>query len=122
VPNVPNAFDTLLNDLNERLSKGKGVAVHCRAGIGRSAIIAASLLTRNGCSAEAAFSAIQKARGIPVPDTPDQRRWVEQYSLGGPQQCPITRLAQLLAIDCSFLFDRLNSPIANNRNENHQRK
>jgi|SRR5690348_10037781 len=79
VPDSPS-FDTFLGDLNEHLSKGQRVAVHCRAGIGRSAIIAACLLTRNGLSAEAAFSAIQKARGIPVPDTPEQRRWVEEFS------------------------------------------
>ena len=80
VPATMNAFDAFLNDLNKRLSKGKRVAVHCRAGIGRSAIIAACLLSQNGLSAEAAFSAIQKARGILVPDTPEQRRWVERYS------------------------------------------
>ena len=77
---VSPSFDTFLGDLNEHLSKGRRVAVHCRAGIGRSAIIAACLLTWNGLSAEAAFSAIQKARGIPVPDTLEQRRWVEEFS------------------------------------------
>lgn len=71
VPASLNAFDTLLNSLNNDLGKGKRVAVHCRAGIGRSAIIVACLLMRNGFSADVAFRAIAKARGIPVPDTPD---------------------------------------------------
>lgn len=79
VPASPS-FDTFLRDVNERLTKGERVAVHCRAGIGRSAIIAACLLMRNGLSPEAAFAEIEKARGISVPDTPDQRRWVEEYS------------------------------------------
>lgn len=79
VPGTANAFDTFLRDLSAHLGKGKRVAIHCRAGIGRSAIIAACVLTRNGLSAEAAFSAIEKARGVPVPDTPEQRRWVEEH-------------------------------------------
>lgn len=79
VPTNPS-FDTFLRNVNEHLTKGERVAVHCRAGIGRSAIIVACLLMRNGLSAEAAFAAIQKARAIPVPDTPEQRRWVEEYS------------------------------------------
>jgi protein-tyrosine phosphatase len=80
VPASLNEFKTLLDHLNESLVKGKRVAIHCRAGVGRSSLIVACLLVRNGLSAEAAFLAIEKARGTPVPDTPDQRRWVERYA------------------------------------------
>jgi protein-tyrosine phosphatase len=79
VPTSESEFEKLLNSVSEALANGKGVAIHCRAGIGRSSLIAASVLIRNGLSAEAAFDAIKKARGIPVPDTLDQRRWVERY-------------------------------------------
>jgi protein-tyrosine phosphatase len=69
----------LLNSLKISLAQGKSVGVHCRAGIGRSSLIAASLLIQAGLSAEAAFLSIQKSRGCPVPDTAEQRQWVERY-------------------------------------------
>jgi hypothetical protein len=43
-------------------------------------MIVASALIRNGLSVDSAFSAIQEARGCSVPDTPEQRQWVERYS------------------------------------------
>jgi protein-tyrosine phosphatase len=55
---------------------GKPVAIHCRAGIGRSSIMAAAMLVNDGISPDAALAAIAKARGLPVPDTDAQRRWV----------------------------------------------
>jgi protein-tyrosine phosphatase len=61
------------------LAEGKAVGVHCRAGIGRSSLIAAALLIQNGVSPETAFLTIQEARGCPVPDTVEQRNWVERY-------------------------------------------
>lgn len=53
--------------------------MHCRAGIGRSAIIAASLLALNGTDVDLAFKLVTEARGCPVPDTPEQKKWVEQF-------------------------------------------
>ncbi len=67
-----------LSRLEEALESGKNVAVHCRAGIGRSSIIVASLLVSAGLEPEEAFRRIEKARGRPVPDTPEQRDWVAQ--------------------------------------------
>lgn len=48
---------------------GKPVAIHCRAGIGRSSIMAAAVLITVGFTPEEALHAIQKARGLPIPDT-----------------------------------------------------
>ena len=79
VPASFSEFDGLLNSLTDRLRKGKAVGVHCRAGIGRSAMIVASALIRAGLSADSAFRVIQEARGCPVPNTPGQRQWVERY-------------------------------------------
>ena len=67
-----------LSRLAEALELGKNVAVHCRAGIGRSSIVVASLLVAAGLEPEEAFRRIEKARGRPVPDTPEQREWVAQ--------------------------------------------
>jgi len=80
VPASFSEFDALLNSLTDRLRNGKAVGVHCRAGIGRSSLIVASALIRDGLSVDSAFHAIQDARGCSVPDTAEQRQWVERYS------------------------------------------
>ncbi len=54
--------------------------LHCRMGIGRSALVAASLLVVLGMPATATWARIEQARGCPVPDTPEQRAWVEQLA------------------------------------------
>jgi hypothetical protein len=59
-----------------RIGEGKAVAVHCRAGIGRSSLIAACALVCSGTDPQAAFDMIGKARGVIVPDTEGQRDWV----------------------------------------------
>lgn len=62
------------------IGNGKTVAVHCRQGIGRSAVIAAGVLIALGADAEAATRAVADARGCPVPETPEQRRWVADFA------------------------------------------
>ncbi len=65
--------------LTERLSEGKAVAIHCRAGIGRAALVAACVLVLLGFDPGAAFELIGEARGVKVPDTPDQQNWVAKF-------------------------------------------
>ncbi|MGB6175952.1 MAG: protein-tyrosine phosphatase family protein, partial [Methylocella sp.] len=62
-----------------RLNEGKGVAVHCRAGIGRSSLIAACVLVLLGLAPGTALDRIGKARGLKVPDTEGQRDWVDTF-------------------------------------------
>ncbi|WP_232492120.1 protein-tyrosine phosphatase family protein [Novosphingobium kaempferiae] len=73
---VPSDLNEARRFASEVASSGKTVAVHCRAGIGRSSIIAAAVLVSRGVSAEAALSAISIARRTQVPDTEAQREWV----------------------------------------------
>ena len=80
VPASFSEFDGLLNSVTDYLRNGKAVGVHCRAGIGRSSMIVASALIRDGLSVDSAFRAIEEARGCSVPDTAEQRQWVERYS------------------------------------------
>ena len=54
--------------------------IHCRQGIGRAAIVAAAVLMENGWTPEAAIQQISKNRGIPVPETPQQREWIERFT------------------------------------------
>jgi protein-tyrosine phosphatase len=79
VPNSFNEFKELILRVAEYLRNGKAVAVHCRAGIGRSSMIVVTALIQNGYSVESAFRAVEEARGCPVPDTPEQRQWVETH-------------------------------------------
>jgi protein-tyrosine phosphatase len=80
VPSSFSEFKALVHSVAEYLRGGKAVAVHCRAGIGRSSMIVAAALIQNGFSVDAAFGAIEEARGCPVPDTSEQRQYVERHS------------------------------------------
>ncbi|CAM5507583.1 MULTISPECIES: protein-tyrosine phosphatase family protein [Streptomyces] len=64
-----------LRSLAEALHDGAHIVTHCRAGIGRSSLLAASLLILNGVTPDTAWSQIEKARGLAVPDTAEQREW-----------------------------------------------
>ena len=69
--------------VSDLLRSGKGVVIHCRQGVGRSALVAACVMMAGGVGVEEAFGKIEAARGCPVPDTPEQRRWVARLA-GAP--------------------------------------
>src|SRR5262245_9740655 len=46
IPSARRAAEDLVSKLAKLLSEGKSVAIHCRQGIGRAALIAACLLVR----------------------------------------------------------------------------
>jgi protein-tyrosine phosphatase len=60
-----------IDSLREETNKGRSIAAHCRAGIGRSSVTVASIMVRNGFNPDDAFHRITKARGLNVPDTPE---------------------------------------------------
>ena len=66
----------------------QAIAIHCRAGIGRSSLVAALVLVSRGATPGSAFDMIQAARGIPVPDTDEQREWVSQFAQSNVQALP----------------------------------
>ena len=76
VPVSPAAFAKLLIDLATFLKAGKSVAIHCRQGLGRAALVAACTLAHLGVDPEAAIRQVAAARGCPVPETPEQRAWI----------------------------------------------
>jgi len=82
VPASSNAALAMLRNLAQVLEEGKRVAVHCRQGIGRSGLIAAGALVAAGSSPEEALRVVSLARGLTIPETPEQRRWVEQLPVG----------------------------------------
>ncbi len=80
VPPSATAPRQLVARLLAALHAGRGVAVHCRAGIGRSSTVAACVLVTAGLSPDEAFARISAARGVNVPDTDEQRAWVERFA------------------------------------------
>ncbi len=70
----------LIQELEQDLAKGKNVALHCRQGLGRSAMVASCLLVTAGSDAESAFQEIEHARHCPVPETTEQRDWVNHFA------------------------------------------
>lgn len=80
VPNSIDAARPFLEQLLNDLRLGKKIAIHCRQGIGRSGLIATSLLVLAGTEPAAAFRKASAARGFEVPETVAQRDWVMELS------------------------------------------
>ena len=71
---------TFLEQLQRQVSAGKHVALHCRQGLGRAALMAASVLVLTGFSPEQALERLSSVRGYLVPETQEQRAWVAAFS------------------------------------------
>ena len=69
----------LLDDLSADLTSGRNIVIHCRQGIGRSGLIAIALLVRSGQSLDAAIRSVSAARGLKVPETPEQLEWLHAH-------------------------------------------
>jgi protein-tyrosine phosphatase len=80
VPHSEAKFAAALVKLDGDLSAGENVVVHCRQGIGRTGLIAACLLVAKGLQPAAAVSRASAARGLPVPETAEQRKWIDHYA------------------------------------------
>jgi len=70
----------LVGHLEGLLVAGQFVVVHCRAGIGRSSLLAAAVMVREGLGPDDAWERISAARGYPVPDTEVQRAWLAWFA------------------------------------------
>jgi protein-tyrosine phosphatase len=88
LPSSFAAVTELVRHLEEKLAKGKTIAVHCRQGVGRSALMAASVLVAAGVEAETAWAKVRAARGCPVPDTAEQHAWVVRLAETLPAVLP----------------------------------
>jgi protein-tyrosine phosphatase len=69
-----------LEKLTDALSSGKNIVVHCRQGLGRTGLVAACLLVKSGMSPGAAVETVSAARGVSVPETVEQREWIDHYA------------------------------------------
>jgi len=80
IPRDIDGYISLVVALHGEIVGGANVAVHCRAGIGRAGILAASVLVRDGTSSTDAFALVSKARRVTVPDTDEQIEFVNKIA------------------------------------------
>jgi protein-tyrosine phosphatase len=80
VPGSESEVAAILEQVNAHLSSGKDVVVHCRQGVGRSGLIGACLLVSRGLDPSTAVHHVSTARGLSVPETDGQRRWIDRYA------------------------------------------
>lgn len=80
VPPDTSGLLDLLERIYSDLQAGKNVLVHCRQGIGRTGLVAASLLVRNGMRPESAIEQVSRVRGLAVPETPEQESYIYEVA------------------------------------------
>lgn len=91
VPASRESVADLARGIVDALETGRNVAVHCRQGIGRSALIVAGVLMAAGKDSKSALKTIEESRGVEVPETQEQRQWLKDFaswlgSTGAAQQ------------------------------------
>jgi len=80
-PSDPASFRRLVTSLRDQVRAGKAVGAHCRGCIGRGTVLLASVMIALGWDAAEALRRIERARGFPVPDTPEQLEWIRDFRL-----------------------------------------
>ena len=78
IPAQPEKARRLCAVIAARIREGRSIGVHCRAGIGRSGMIAAGVLLQLGIQENMVWQRVSSARGVPVPDTDEQRHFVSK--------------------------------------------
>ena len=79
VPVADETFFRFVEKLKKLLLQGKNIGIHCRQSIGRAPLLAAVLMISFGIKPADAFRQLSLVRGIEVPETIEQRKWVEQF-------------------------------------------
>jgi protein-tyrosine phosphatase len=79
VPEDLGSFRELVHRLADAVRAGRKVGAHCRGCIGRSTVLIASVMIALGADSETALLQIERARGLPVPDTMEQQRWILSF-------------------------------------------
>jgi protein-tyrosine phosphatase len=77
LPVSVEAFAQLSRRLYQQARAGDHALIHCRAGVGRSGLLAAAVLMHAGRDAQQAFARVARRRGMPVPETSGQGAWLE---------------------------------------------
>lgn len=72
----PRGFAAFAAQIASSLREGAHVAIHCRASIGRSGMLACTVLGHFGYDADAAIAHVSAKRGEPIPDTEVQAAFI----------------------------------------------
>jgi protein-tyrosine phosphatase len=80
IPSSFKDYSEMISNLADLIASGKNIAVHCRQGIGRAALVAICLIIVSGVEPAAAIERVGAARGCSVPETPEQRRWIADFT------------------------------------------
>jgi protein-tyrosine phosphatase len=80
IPQSESKLAEVLEGVTRDLFAGRNVLIHCRQGIGRSGLVAACLLVKKGLSPGAAIDSVSAARGVSVPETAEQRDWIDHHA------------------------------------------
>lgn len=78
VPEDIGSFLQLIYTIDESLRDDKKIAIHCRMGIGRTSVVAAGALIKNGHNPEDVFEFLSEKRTLVVPDTDEQIKWIKE--------------------------------------------
>ena len=80
-------MDTLLTWINENLSKGANIMVHCVGGLGRTGLVSASYLVKEGLSAESAINEVRTFRSKRAIESDIQEQFIFEFEkLEGNQE------------------------------------
>jgi protein-tyrosine phosphatase len=79
VPKSVHQTAQLVERVVSLLKAGAPVVIHCRAGIGRSSLIAACVMLKLGFPRNEVFPLLSRARGLRVPDTSTQEQWLSVF-------------------------------------------
>lgn len=80
-PQDPESFREFVAGLADRLRAGERIGIHCRGCIGRAPVTAACALIQLGWKPIDALTAVQRARGLAVPETQEQEDWILRYKI-----------------------------------------
>lgn len=79
VPQFFVPFNQLVGKLLNEVNNGKNIAIHCYAGIGRTGLLASSILIKKGMMVDSALIELSKVRGLRVPETIQQISWLHHH-------------------------------------------
>ncbi|MEM6497164.1 MAG: dual specificity protein phosphatase family protein [Pseudomonadota bacterium] len=77
----PDEFRPEVARLCDALRAGENIAIHCRAGIGRTGTLASCILKGLGLPSDEAMARVAAARGTSIPDTDVQRQFITGFQL-----------------------------------------
>jgi CRISPR-associated protein (TIGR02584 family) len=80
VPGSRKALVELLATVQQRLTDGASVVIHCEGGKGRTGVVAGCLLAALGASAPEALRRLHEARGPNCPENDRQRAFIERFA------------------------------------------